>query len=397
MELRDRLERVLGRTEGYSLGGDHAPLEEALSGAVLETEHGACYCVDTEYAMEHRYGGHTLRSAFDIDREGICVAGKDEALSSFEISRCVFLDTETTGLAGGSGTYAFLVGLGFFAGNKFLVRQLFMRDYDEEEALLSVVAESLAGREFVVTYNGKTFDVPLIRDRLVMCRMAPILSAVNQLDLLHAARRIWGRRLSDCRLVTVERSVLGVDRGEDIPSEDIPLVYFDFLRSGDASGLAAVFRHNRSDVLLLPILLKEICGAVRDVGYRGLEPVDLLSIGKVYDSMKRRDKTLPFYAEALRGLQGEDRTVAACRLGMAYKRLKMWDKAVSTWEGILGRDAYEPYEELAKYYEHRSRELERARKVVALALKTFAGSRHETGLLRRLKRIERKLRGGGKA
>ncbi len=388
---------MLGRTEGMSLDREPAPLEEALPGKILETTHGPCYCVETEYSAGYRYGGHTLRSALDIDQEGVCVAGKDDTLRSFEASQCVFLDTETTGLAGGPGTYAFLVGLGLFAEDRFLVRQLFMRDYDEEEALLSVVAESLAAREFVVTYNGKTFDVPLIQDRLVMCRMPPVLSAKGHLDLLHATRRIWGRRLTDCRLTTVERSVLGVDRGVDIPSEEIPLVYFQFLRDGDASGLATVFRHNRSDVLLLPVLLKEVCGAVRNVGYRGLEPLDLLSIGRVYDSLKRRDETLLFYAEAVRGLEGEERTLAACRLGMAYKRLRKWDEAVSTWKGLLGRKAYEPYEELAKYYEHTSRELSRARKVVVLALKAFAGSRYEASLLRRLERIERKLckeRGG---
>jgi uncharacterized protein YprB with RNaseH-like and TPR domain len=394
MKLRERLERILGETAGMEQPGRAVPIEEAVAGKVLRTEQGPCYSATEEYPLDYRCGARPIQSALFLDSEHVCVAAKDDGLTSFDARSCVFLDTETTGLAGGSGTYPFLIGLGFFRSKSFVVHQLFMRDYDEEAAVLSALSDLLGDRKFVVTYNGKSFDVPLIETRMIMNGLKRVFDDMHSLDLLHAARRVWGKRLSDCRLTTIEEKVMGLHRGHDIPGEEIPERYFHYIRSQDASGLGIVFEHNRSDILMLPVLLGYICEAISDVACEGLRPLDLYSIGAVYDSLKRRDETLPFYTRALKGLRGTDRTMVACRLGMAYKRLGRWGEAVSIWKGLLGNGIYEPYEELAKYYEHVDRDYTSARKVVCDALDVFVGCGHEEGLRHRLLRIERKLSAG---
>lgn len=395
MDLREKLERTLRSQVRSADAVTPVPIEKAVPGEIVNTEFGCCYGVDAVFPEDYCLGSYALHCALGLDREGVCVAGKDATLESFDPNSCIYLDAETTGLAGGSGTYPFLVGVGFFSEEKFVVRQLFMRDYDEEAAVLSALSGLLENRKFLVTYNGRSFDVPLIQSRMIINRMPQILGDVYNLDLLHAARRVWGRTLSDCRLKTLEDRILGFSRGDDIPGEEIPERYFDYVRTGDASGLRIVFDHNRNDILMLPVLLGCICEVIRNVDYQGLKPLDLYAIGRVYDSMKKRSDTLPFYRRALKGLRGNDRVVVACHLGMVYKRLGKWDDAVTTWRSLLGKGVYQPYEELAKYYEHVSRDFSRARTVVEDALQVFRGERYQQSLKHRLSRIERKLSSGG--
>lgn len=392
MKLRDRLEEILGESKGKAVIKNTGGIQHYIPGQNVVTEYGSCYSVSTKYPMSYAYGHHSLGSVVKLDAESVCVAGKNSQFFSFDPRDCVFLDAETTGLCGGTGTYAFMVGVGFYEGLTFHVQQLLMRDFDEEASLLSALSKRVRNRRYIVTYNGKSFDVPLIESRLVMCRMQAAFSSMEHLDLLHAVRRVWGRSLEDCRLGTVEQRVLGVKRLRDIPGEEIPYRYFAFLSSGDASELPLVFEHNRNDVLFLPVLLKEVCSAVKDITHRTLSPIDFYSVGMVYDSLKKRDETLRFYKKALKSLTGSAKAVAAYRLGMAYKRLGRWDEAISSWERILGSESYGAYEELAKYYEHVSKELDEAEAVVVKALNVFRGSIYEERLEHRLKRIVRKLR-----
>ncbi|TET46646.1 hypothetical protein E3J62_03315 [candidate division TA06 bacterium] len=394
MELRDRLEEILGEGKSEALIKSTGGIQHYVPGQSLLTEYGSCYCVSTEYPAGYMYGHHSLGSVMELDAESVCVAGKDSRFFSFDTKDCIFLDAETTGLHGGAGTCAFLIGVGFYEGDTFHVQQIFMRDYDEETALLSTLSRLVKNRRFIVTYNGKSFDVPLIESRLIMSRMKAVFSSVEHLDLLHAARRVWGRSLEDCRLHTVEQRVLGVKRLRDMPGEEIPSRFFAFVSSGDASGLPLVFEHNRNDVLFLPVLMKEVCGAVKDVTHRTLSPIDLYSIGVVYDSLSKRNETLPFYRKALKSLRGSARAAVAYRLGMTYKRLGRWDEAVSAWKRLLESDTYGAYEELAKYYEHVSRELDEAEAVVVKALNIFRGTIYEGKLEHRRRRIVRKLRPG---
>src|SRR5207245_11750591 len=176
---------------------------------------------------------------------------ESEALAAYLL---IFLVTETTGLAGGTGTYAFLVGAGWIEGDVFVVAQHFMRDLDEEPALLAALAPLLERAGGVVTFNGAGFDLPLLETRFVLARRRwP--ATLPHLDLLRPSRRVWTGCFDDCRLGTLERDVLGLAREEDVPGALIPSLYFDWLRRRRAAPLARVFAHNRDDVLSLAALV----------------------------------------------------------------------------------------------------------------------------------------------
>ncbi|HXA75562.1 MAG TPA: ribonuclease H-like domain-containing protein, partial [Candidatus Acidoferrales bacterium] len=165
----------------------------------------------------------------------------------------LFLDTETTGLAGGTGTYPFLVGIGWWDACGLEVEQFFMRDHSEEHSVLSALAERMAERPVLVTFNGKSFDWPLLENRFTMTRAIKVPPLAAHLDLLHPARALWKLRLGSVRLVELERHVLdterlGWHRGNDVASALIPQFYFDYLRGGTADPLAGVVKHNQMDL-----------------------------------------------------------------------------------------------------------------------------------------------------
>ncbi|MGE5325742.1 MAG: ribonuclease H-like domain-containing protein, partial [Deltaproteobacteria bacterium] len=171
-----------------------------------------------------------------------------------EAAKLAYLDTETTGLAGGTGTCAFLIGVGIVEGRQFAVRQFFLRDYPEEKAVLAALAEMLEPFAGVVTFNGKTFDLPLLETRYALARMKSPFARLVHLDLLHPARRLWKLRLDSCKLTHLEKHILGIERQGDVDGAEIPAIYFDYLRTGEARGLQPVFYHNALDIMTLTAL-----------------------------------------------------------------------------------------------------------------------------------------------
>ena len=175
-----------------------------------------------------------------------------------EPARLVYLDTETTGLAGGTGTCAFLIGVGIIEDRQFTVRQFFLRDYPEEKAALAALEEMLGECEGVVTFNGKAFDVPLLETRYALARMKSPFGKLVHLDLLHPARQLWKMRLESCKLTHLEEEILGIHREGDVDGSEIPGIYFDYLRTGDARGLQPVFYHNALDIVTLAAFHPEL-------------------------------------------------------------------------------------------------------------------------------------------
>lgn len=180
--------------------------------------------------------------------------GGSENSAPPDVRRMLFLDTETTGL-GGPGTYAFLVGLGFVEDDSFVVRQHFIRSPDEEAAMLHAVAETLSEWPTITTFNGVSFDVPMLRTRMRACGVEFSFRDILHCDLLYGARRLWQRRLPNCRLQTLEERVLGFKRQGDVPSGEVPGLYFDFLETGDLTSLEGVFHHNVLDIISLAALM----------------------------------------------------------------------------------------------------------------------------------------------
>jgi uncharacterized protein YprB with RNaseH-like and TPR domain len=227
-------------------------LEALLDGTVEETERGKLLVVRRRFPVGHRHGAQPLLAAREASPAALALLSRG-GLPVTEGRRLLYLDTETTGLAGGTGTYAFLVGVGFFDGDEFEVRQFFMRDLDEEPALLTVLEETFRKFDGFVTYNGAGFDLPLLETRFVLARRR-FPGDVFHVDLLGPARRLWSARLADCRLGTVEQSVLRFIRDDDLPGALIPTVYFEYLRRKRPDELPRVFEHNRHDILSLAAL-----------------------------------------------------------------------------------------------------------------------------------------------
>ena len=255
--LADRLRGVIrpapeGRPgsapDGAPRGTDPARHEAAadiLDGEWRESRGHRYLVIDRKYSPGYRHG-HVAMADVLPPEDGVwpklpLLAGTSCA------GRMLFVDLETTGLAGGAGTYAFLVGFGWFDGAVFRIRQFFLSSFAAERALLEAVTEIADAAGTVVTYNGKSFDLPLLETRFVMNRMVTPF-AMPHVDMLHPARRLW-KDEEECRLTLLEASLCGHRREGDVPGFEIPARYFHFVRSGDARGLAAVMEHNRLDLL----------------------------------------------------------------------------------------------------------------------------------------------------
>jgi uncharacterized protein len=261
-DLQDQLaglRRKIARIDRKYAGGPPAPaptdsrparyfIEQWMTGEVVETPFGQHFETERLYERHRRHGSMDISSLLELPEDLLGALSGGEAPPS-PVTRWAFLDTETTGLAGGSGTYAFLIGVGRVTAEGFRVRQFFMRDYGEEPSLLWALAEHLANFDVLVTYNGKTYDQPLLETRYRMARARPPFARLAHLDLLHGARRLWKLRLESCRLVDLENQILGVEREGDLPGEMIPYVYFEYLRTQQAWKVVPIFHHNAVDLL----------------------------------------------------------------------------------------------------------------------------------------------------
>jgi uncharacterized protein YprB with RNaseH-like and TPR domain len=370
------------------------PAERVLGGTLLESEAGACVVVRREYPLDHRQGVRPLTDAVSATSALLSLLARATE-PGLDPRRLVFLDTETTGLAGGTGTYAFLVGTGWFEDDRFVVVQHFMRDFDDEPALLAALDPVLSGASAVVTFNGGGFDLPLLETRFVLARRRwP--GRISNVDLLRPARRVWSTCLDDCRLGTLERRILGLARADDVPGASIPTLYFDFLRHRRAAPLARVLAHNRDDVLSLAALLGWFTRALRAEG--ALAPGEQVGLGRLCEDVDL-DRALAYYRDAVAsGAGGEAVQWARLRLAWWEKRRARWDAACALWEAAARYGVFNPspWEELAKYHEHRRGDVVAARSVVvsALDLAHAAGApgRVLDALAYRLGRLERRTR-----
>lgn len=383
------------RTTGASR--HQASLEDLLGGAVEETERGQVVVVRRRFDTGHRHGRQPLDMARGMADAPLALLGRSEAPVGRKL---LYLDTETTGLAGGTGTYAFLVGVGFFDAKTFEVRQYFMRDLDGEPALLAALEPLLRSVDGLVTYNGTGFDLPLLETRFVLARRRWPETAFH-LDLLQAARRLWGSRLPDCRLGTVEQYALGFTRERDLPGALIPSVYFEYLRRKAPGELPRVFEHNRHDILSLAALAGWVADAVARAPVPDLGAEELAGLGRLWESADP-DRGEACYRMALDlGLASPARERLLERLAWREKRRARWDASRVLWEAAArGARIFDsrPWEEMAKIQEHRLHDLAAAHAIVAEALDRANAHRAPLpvveALSHRLARLSRRLERG---
>lgn len=260
MDLKKKLARLPKTAFAATAAAAVKVLHEAPSGwdfVERTTNDGALHCRVRHHAVDAAHGKAPLSRALEAHGDALATLCLDESLGDVDAARLVFLDTETTGLAGGTGTLAFLLGVGYFEGGQFVTEQWFVPEPGAESPALAALVERIESASAIVTYNGKRFDLPLLRDRLVLARIGG-LPPRPQVDLLHVARRVYGERMESCSLATVEREVLGFEREGDIPGAEIPERYRAWLATQEVSGMVPVVKHHEADILALAALLGEL-------------------------------------------------------------------------------------------------------------------------------------------
>jgi len=332
----------------------------------------------------------------------LAVLANDPALRGLDYRRALFLDTETTGLAGGTGTVAFLIGLGWFEGDGFVTQQLFARDYAEEKATLLYLKDQLRGRAFLVSFNGKAFDATLLAARFIMNRLPDPLSGLPHLDLLHPARRLLSHRLADRRLGALESAVLGFEREGDIPGSEIPQRYFDWLRRRDGRLMADVFEHNRLDILSLAALAAHLTELIDpDAEKAGFHQGDRLAAARLFLARKCHFEAVRLLDPLCGCACPETARKAARELSLLHKRQDRWPEAIVIWEEMVRRDGEDLFAlvELAKWCEHRRRDFDRALALTMCACSCAArlSLPERADLTRRRERLEKKLTAGPSA
>ncbi|MEM1418594.1 MAG: ribonuclease H-like domain-containing protein [Myxococcota bacterium] len=334
---------------------------KALPGRRADTPHGPVHTVATWLEPHHHHGCVPIRSALAAKSPRVAELALDPALEGVDLSRMLLVDTETTGLGTSAGTVPFLVGVAFFEDESLLVEQLLLTRLGEEGPLLRHLAERIEAASCVVSYNGKSFDWPLLRARFVLNRI-PAPTLPPHLDLLHCARRLYKRRLDRVRLVDMEREVLGFVREHDVDGAEIPGIYLQFLRSGCPGRLDAVVEHNGHDLVALAALLGELAsryGALR----RELEPDEQLGFATVAERAGNARLARAF-AEAAAAGGGDARcTVDALLLAarLARRERRLADEGLALTRAFAARpDDARVRLALAKFHEHRSKDLGQA-------------------------------------
>jgi len=315
------------------------------------------------------------------------------------VAGALYLDTETTGLAGGTGTYVFLVGLATWTGRTLSVAQYFLGDLDGEAALLSAVAAAVADARQLVTFNGRTFDLPLLETRYLLARAPWWGSDLAHHDLYPVARALWRGRAADCRLTTLEGALLGVERGDDLPGALVPQVYFRYLRTRDPAALPRIFAHNRWDLVALAGLHARAAALLRGPDPQH-DPLEWMGAGRWLER-REPDRSARFYEAAFRaGLPAALEARAAWRLGWLWRRAGRLAEARALWAEAVSRAASPPVRllvDLAKLHEHHARDFGAALDVTRAALAAAEAWAAEGGsdliaaLERRARRLTRRL------
>lgn len=404
----DRLRRRIERIEGGRMAQSRTPRkivseesieeelpnhtseEQCLDGQTIENELGSFFLAERFYPNHDRHG------SFEISRLGEMPGHWLEGISKGEIpasdpSRWAFLDTETTGLAGGTGTCAFLVGIGVIEPEGFRVRLFFMRDYDEEGPMLRAISEFLADYDVLVTYNGKSYDAPLLETRCRLRRQSNPLDRMHHLDLLHGSRSLWKLRLESCRLMHLEQEILGMERTGDIPGSLIPHYYFEYLRTRQEFKLVPMFHHNAMDIVSLACLTEIVLPSFAVPEKAELHHgADLLGLARWLRRTGDHDAAAATYRKALAANMSDSELFAALWESALIERKRGNHDAkrnllldLSTSRSPFQARALE---ELSKHYEHREKEFSQALR----AAETAEDIEPSESLANRIRRLRRK-------
>lgn len=391
MSLLDRLSQIYGTSNLQNSPSAHletheqtlpcGELADFLQGDWRRTESGHYLMVERNYPLVEQIGNFRLGDFDSIRKESLSLLSGDPSFHQFNPRQALFLDTETTGLAGGAGTYVFLVGVGFFSAREFRIRQFFLPDLNSERALLEGLSNLTEGEgndqsfRYLFSFNGKSYDIQLLDNRYILSRLKRPFSRLAHLDLLYPSRSLWKGRFPDCSLQTLERNLLGLRRHDDIPSWQIPQTYFHFLRGGSYRPFSQVFDHNRRDLLALVGLACLACRLL-------LEPdrslyVDPVSVARLHVRRGQLQKAAELLERSLAGAEWpECRLEMTLELGLLKRKLGRNQEALNLFHRVMQLNSRPPLaaiEEAAKILEHDARELDEALLLVKEGLSHYPG------------------------
>jgi len=369
-ELRRRLAGI--GTERLAAGPRHPPTEKLGEEALAQRLRGyriaeGVIQIQRRLPLDGRLGRQPLalmRNALRLPGEG-----REAHL------RQLYIDTETTGLSGGSGTLAFLIGVALVEGDALVVTQYLLTRFSGEAAMLASLVQALTPDDRLVSYNGKSFDLPLLTSRCRMQGEAHPFDELPHLDLLHPVRRLFARRWPDCRLITLEERLLGFRRQHDLPGSQAPAAWTEYLRRGGAEKLIRVVEHNRQDIVSLALAHAALVCAIEEPVLHGADIVALARWLSVFD----RTQAYTLLKSTAQPLDERGKRL----LAQLARQVLDWSSAVTLWEELAKGGCRDSAEQLAKYHEHVSRDLEVARRYCE-QLKPGAEQS------RRMKRIEEK-------
>lgn len=404
--LTDKLKALGVRTGAAEIPAparlESTGIDAVLAGTVLSTDLGETFVYEQRFAADYHHGHAPIRPAAPLTIVSTWAA--DERLRQLPLEAFAFLDTETSGLAGGTGTYAFLVGAARFTeGGEFLLHQFFMRDPSEEPALLEALGGFLAPARALVTFNGKAFDAPLLNTRYQMHRMPNPMRDFAHLDLLPLARRLWRDRLESRALKFIEENVLQAPRSlEEVPGYEIPYLYFDYLRTGDARPLKGVFYHNAMDVVAMAALLSHTASMLADPFHEGIQHgLDVIAMARLYEHLGEWDTAARLFERGLQmNLAEEYFWEAVRRLSGLQKRRGDFDQAIRLWEQAAADGHIYAFVELAKFHEHRRKDAAAAlqwtraalQRIKKLEMPAYIRKHWEQELRHRRDRLETRVR-----
>ncbi|MCS7055337.1 MAG: ribonuclease H-like domain-containing protein [Thermoflexales bacterium] len=393
LDLRERLRR-LGAHKNISpikpsrpaLQADHVGAVARAQLEPLRTPFGWAYVSRSAYVRTHRHGDRPLDAALCHLPKLLAKLALGSDVEEVDVGQALFLDTETTGLNGGAGTLAFLVGMGYFDGAQFVVEQFFLRDPAEESAMLYEVGRRIRDRRHVVTFNGQAFDVPLLESRFILSRIAPPFADKHHLDLLLPARRIWRGSLESCSLSSLEFHLLGVRRGQrDVPGAVIPFLYREYLATGGGDlneDMQRVMYHNEADLLSMVTLVARLADAVT----HPQDAIEHFNAARFYERIGDYDAAERSYRAAASDLPAS----ALRHVARFMQRRGHSTDALAIWERLAESDDVEGLIEVAKYYEWRACDPKRALAFARRAMRATSSPTLRTAIAHRIARLERK-------
>lgn len=396
LSTKEKLEQLISLTRSEKSSAPQTPQFEPQEREPLQF-------IENSYNLDTRYGKITISSGLQISGDILACLSKDESFRNLDLSTALFIDLETTGLSGGTGTIPFNVGMGYYKDDKFWVAQYFLGELAEEERMLQEMAQFFKEMNFqsLVTYNGKNFDIPILETRFILHRQPFPLNDLPHLDFMYPARNLWRHKYDNCRLSYLAQEVVRTGRTEDIPSSEVPWRYFHYLQTGNYDLIEPILYHNQEDILSLLGVVIAGASIFFEEGEECLpDAMDFFGAGRVMEKIGDTEKSVQFFQKALDGdLTDDVTTLAKMKLSYHFKKNQEWDKAVAIWKEItsledISAGHFFSFRELAMYLEHREKNYEEARNISeeGYVLSRGVSSYYEKDFVHRRARLKEKIK-----